>query len=233
MNVQIASEVFFRCRLPGRDTAWCGERLSALLGAHMPTMPHGHKFEASGDWLERLEGKQRRAAIPPETIVKNLKLQRSDDVADLGAGIGFFAFPMAERAKNVLCVDIEKKMLDVIAERMRKKRITNMLPLMGNIQEPPIVDASVDHVLGAFVFHEVEDPRIFLYECNRILKPTGTLTIVDFQKHAPIEFGPPEEIRKTPEQVARACATQFAERSRFEDPVYYQISFSKKGCAVR
>jgi ubiquinone/menaquinone biosynthesis C-methylase UbiE len=196
-------------------------------------MSSGHKFEASGDWLERLEGKRRRSAMPPEKIVKNLNLRSTDEVADLGAGIGFFAFPMAAKAKTVLCVDIEKKMLDVISERMRKKRITNMLPLLGNIQEPPIVDASVDHVLGAFVFHEVADPRIFLYECNRILKPTGILTIVDFQKHAPIEFGPPEEIRKTAEQVVNACATQFVERSRFEDEVYYQISFSKKGCAVR
>jgi ubiquinone/menaquinone biosynthesis C-methylase UbiE len=196
-------------------------------------MTHGHRFEASGDWLERLDGRERRRAIPPEKIVNHLGLRRTDEVADLGAGIGFFAFPMAARAKRVLCVDIERKMLDVLSQRMRRRKVGNMLPLLGNIQEPPIVDSSVDHVLGAFVFHEVDDPRIFLYECNRIMRPAGTLTIVDFQKHAPIEFGPPEEIRKTPEQVARACATQFAERSRFEDEVYYQISFSKKGCAAR
>jgi len=166
-------------------------------------------------------------------IVDRLGLRRSDAVADLGAGVGFFAFPMASRAESVLCVDIEKKMLDVLSERIRKRKVRNMLPLLGDIQEPPIVDASVDHVLGAFVFHEVDDPRIFLYECNRILRPAGALTIVDFQKHAPIEFGPPEEVRRTPEQVVRACATQFAELSRFENEVYYQISFSKKGCVVR
>ncbi len=196
-------------------------------------MTHGHRFDASGDWLERLDGKERRRAIPPEKIVDHLRLRRTDEVADLGSGIGFFAFPMAARAKSVVCVDIEKKMLDELSRRMMKRKVRNILPLMGDIQEPPIVDASVDHVLGAFVFHEVEDPRIFLYECNRVLRPDGLLTIVDFQKHAPIEFGPPEEIRKTPEQVVRACSTQFAEQSRFEDMVYYQISFSKKGCAVR
>ncbi len=162
-----------------------------------------------------------------------MNLERTDQVADLGAGIGYFAFPMAARAQSVLCVDIERMMLRVLSDRMRKKRIRNMLPLLGDIQEPPILDASVDHVLGAFVFHEVEDPRIFLYECNRILRPAGTLTIVDFQKHAPIEFGPPEKIRKTPDQVARACATQFIERSRILDDVYYEMSFSKKGCSVR
>ena len=196
-------------------------------------MIQGHRFEASGDWLERLDGKERRRVIPPERIVGRLELRRTDEVADLGAGIGFFAFPMAARAKRILCVDIEKKMLDELARRIRSRKVGNMLPLLGNIQEPPIADSSVDHVLGAFVYHEVSDPRIFLYECNRILRPTGTLTIVDFQKHAPIEFGPPEEVRKTPEQIVRACATQFAERSRFEDEVYYQMSFSKKGCAAR
>ena len=209
-----------------------GETLSALAGLDS-AMTNGHRFDAFGDWLERLDGKERRGVIPPERIVGRLELRRTDEVADLGAGIGFFAFPMAARAKRVLCLDIEKKMLDVLSQRMRKRRVGNILPLLGNIQEPPIVDASVDRVLGAFVFHEVDDPRIFLYECNRIMRPTGILTIVDFQKHAPIEFGPPDEIRKTPEQVVRACATQFAERSRFEDEVYYQISFSKKGCAAR
>jgi ubiquinone/menaquinone biosynthesis C-methylase UbiE len=196
-------------------------------------MTPGHRFEASGDWLERLDGKRRRKVIPPEKVVDHMRLRRTDEVADLGAGVGVFAFPMAARAKSVLCVDIEQKMLDVLSERIRKRRIRNMFPLLGDIQEPPIVDCSVDHVLGAFVFHEVDYPRIFLYECNRVLRPTGTLTLVDFQKHAPIEFGPPEEIRKTPEQVVRSCATQFEERSRFEDDVYYQISFSKRGCAAR
>ena len=197
------------------------------------SMTPGHRFETTGDWLERLDGEERRRVIPPERIVGQMGLKRTDEVADLGAGIGFFAFPMASRSKSVLCVDIEKKMLDVLADRIRKRSVKNMLPLLGDVQEPPIVNASVDRVLGAFIFHEVEDPRIFLYECNRILRPGGTLTIVDFQKHAPVEFGPPEEVRKTAEQVARSCATQFEERSRVEDEVYYQISFSKKGCAVR
>jgi len=193
----------------------------------------GHRFEASGDWLERLEGEKRRRAIPPKNVVERLNLKSTDRVADLGAGVGYFAFPMANRASEILCVDVEKKMLEVLVERIRKKAIRNMTPLRGNVQEPPIVDSSVDHVLAAFLYHEVDDPRIFIYECNRILRPDGTLTIVDFQKHSPVDIGPPEEVRVTPERVVRSCATLFSERSRFEDPVYYQISFSKKGCAVR
>jgi len=196
-------------------------------------MTPGNRFQPEGDWLKRLDGSRRRKAIPPDKIVGHLRLSKSDEVADLGAGIGFFAFPIAARAKSVLCVDIEKRILEVLSQRIREMNVANMMPLLGDIQEPPIVNSSVDHVFGAFVFHEVEDPRVFLYECHRILRPTGTLTIVDFQKHAPIEFGPPEEVRKTPEHVVRSCATQFVEQSRFEDEVYYQISFSKKGCAAQ
>jgi len=196
-------------------------------------MSPGHKFKASGDWLERLDGKRRRSVIPPETIVDHLAITRTDEAADLGAGVGYFAFPMAARAKNVVCVDMQDKMLEVLSQRIRERKVRNMLPLKGNIQELPMADASLDHLFGAFVFHEVDDPRVFLYECSRVLRSDGTLTIVDFQKHAPIDFGPPEEIRMTPERVVRSCSTQFVERSRFEDPVYYQISFSKKGCSVR
>lgn len=192
-----------------------------------------HRFKASGDWLQRLDGDERRRAIPPLKVVRKMNLHKTDRVADLGSGIGFFAFPMAARAESVVCVDIEKKMLEVLAERIRKRRVRNMLTLRGNIQEPPIADASVDHVLAAFVYHEVEDPRILVYECGRIVKPAGRLTIVDFQKHAPVEMGPPESVRVTADHIVRACSTQFVEHDRFESDVYYQISFSKKGCAVR
>lgn len=196
-------------------------------------MTPGHRFEASDDWLQRLDGERRRRAIPPENVVEQMGLRGTEEVVDLGAGVGFFAFPMADRAKSVLCVDIEKKMLEVLRERIRERKVANMAALLGNIQEPPICDASADRILAAFVYHEVDDARTFLYECNRVLRPTGLLTIVDFQKHAPIEFGPPEEIRRTPEHVARSCATQFVEHSRFETEVYYQMSFAKRGCAVR
>ncbi len=196
-------------------------------------MSAGHRFRPEGDWLERLDGDERRRAIPPQKIVDRMTLQGTDSVVDLGSGVGFFAFPMAAKAGSVICIDMEKQMLKVLADRIRKKRMNNMVALRGNIQEPPIADASVDHVLAAFVYHEVDDPRIFLYECDRVMRSTGSLTIVDFQKHAPVEFGPPEEIRVTPEHIVRACSTQFAERARFEDEVYYQITFSKKGCAVR
>jgi ubiquinone/menaquinone biosynthesis C-methylase UbiE len=192
-------------------------------------MNHGHKFEASGDWLRKLDGEKRRKAIPPEKIVEQLGLRRTDEVADLGAGVGYLAFPIAARAKSVVCIDIQDKMLEVLSDRIRDRGIRNMMPVRGDIQEPPLTDGSVDHLMAAFVFHEVDDPRLFVFECSRILRPGGTLTIVDFQKHAPIDFGPPEEERMAPEKVVRTCSTLFAERSRFEDPVYYSISFSKNG----
>src|SRR6476659_4506720 len=75
----------------------------------------GHQ---AADWLERPERvKEERT----DKLLASLPLEPGMTVADIGAGSGYFTFPMANRVGpkgKILAVDIQKEMLDLIRKRM-------------------------------------------------------------------------------------------------------------------
>ena len=186
-----------------------------------------HRFDSSGAYTERLEGERRRRSIPPEPVVERMQLTNDGVVLDLGAGIGYFSFPIAERAKEVIAVDIEPKMLSVLSQRIASSANSKIATIRGDISSLPLEDGAVDHVLAAFVYHEVPDQSEFLEEAARVLSLKGKLTVVDFQKRFTGE-GPPIWVKKSPEHVGRTASKWFTEVSRFETKVFYQLSFVKR-----
>jgi ubiquinone/menaquinone biosynthesis C-methylase UbiE len=192
------------------------------------TVRHGnaHRFNASGDFVERLEGPERLEAIPKEYIMRKLDLSRRDLVVDLGAGVGYFTFPMAERASEVISIDIEPKMLSVITSRMRGLGAENVRLIQAEMTALPIADSCVDFILAAFVYHEVANQGRLMDECSRILRPSGRLVVIDFQKHG-TSFGPPVSERKTPADVLRTAKPWFRLDSRDDTDVFYLLNLAR------
>ncbi len=186
----------------------------------------GHRFSAEGDFIERLEGSERREVIPVESVLPRLGLGRDDVVADLGAGIGYFTFPIAEEVREVIAVDMEPKMLEILSERVRDRVVDNVLVLRGEITKLPLADSSISHVLAAFIYHEVGSQERLVRECARILRRHGSLTVIDFQKRE-TPFGPPVKERKKPEEVLRTSDKWFTLVSRFETEIFYQLLLSR------
>jgi len=184
------------------------------------------RFSASGDFVERLEGPERREAIPEKDIMPKLGLSKRDIVVDMGAGIGYFTFPMAERSSEVISIDIEPKMLSVLASRIKGLGTGNVRLIQAEMTALPIADSCVDFVLAAFVYHEVADQGRLLDECARILKPSGRLVVIDFQKHE-TSIGPPVRERKTPAHVLRTAKPLFRLASRYETDVFYLLSLAR------
>ena len=183
-----------------------------------------HRFEASGGFLEHLDGEERRRSIPPELIVERMGLSENDMVLDLGAGVGYFALPISKRCKDVVAIDSEPKMLSILSQRTRSSGISNMHLVCGDIAVLPLADGSVDHVLAAFVYHEVSNQSTLMEESARVLRPSGRLTVVDFQKRISRE-GPPIWVRKSPGHVERTSSPWFRPYNRVETDLYYQLCF--------
>lgn len=187
---------------------------------------HPHMFSADGDFIQRLEGPERRATIPREEIIPRMGLRSSDTVVDLGAGIGYFSLPMAERANRVISIDLEPKMLEILSSRIRTDGIGGVEPLRAEITAIPISDASVDAVLAAFVYHEIEDRKKLMAEASRVVRSGGSVTVIDFQKRE-TAIGPPVGERKTPKDVLRSAPTGLILVKKHETEVYYQLEFKK------
>lgn len=176
--------------------------------------------------MEHLDGEERRRSIPPESIVERMQLSENDSVLDLGTGVGYFALPISMRSKEVFAIDSEPKMLSILSQRTRSSGTPNLHPVCGDTLVLPLADGSVDHVFGAFIYHEVSDQSKLMAESARVLRPSGRLTVVDFQKRLSGE-GPPIWVKKSPGHVLRTTAKWFKPLSRFETDLYYQLSFVK------
>ena len=187
---------------------------------------HPHRFSAEGDFIERLEGPERSALIPREAILPRMRLEKSHTLVDLGSGIGYFSIPISSLVKRVVAVDLEPKMHEVLAARIRERSLRNIDLLRAQITALPILDSSVEHVLAAFVYHEVDSPRDLMAEGARILRTRSAMTVIDFQKRE-TSIGPPVSERKTPDQIRRSAPRSLTLRSIFETDVFYMLRFAK------
>ncbi len=104
-------------------------------------------------------------------------------IADLGSGDGGFALLLAQSAVKVIAVDSYEKMLDVACEQARRAGASNIEFRLGEMEEVPIDDASVDLVFFSQSLHHAAHPERAIREAARILRPGGRMVILDLAKH--------------------------------------------------
>lgn len=104
-------------------------------------------------------------------------------VADVGTGTGFVAAGIAPRVNKVDGVDISPAMLDVAAKNLDVLDVHNVELLEGNPADLPLEADSVDAAFANMVLHHAEDPVVMLAEMIRVVKPGGTVAIVDEVEH--------------------------------------------------
>lgn len=104
-------------------------------------------------------------------------------VADLGAGEGTLAQLLAQRAEQVIAVDLSPKMVEFGQELAVQNGLKNLEYRLGDIENPPIADASLDLAILSQALHHAEHPQRALDSAFRILKPGGRLIVLDLVQH--------------------------------------------------
>lgn len=135
-------------------------------------------------WLER---PQRERQERTDLLISRLPLESDDVVADIGAGTGYFSFPVAARVPDgrVLAVDIQPEMLEIIAERQRELGVDNVEPVLGAITDPNLPAAAVDLIFIVDAYHEFSHPREMGEAMTRALRPGGRLVLVEYRGEDP------------------------------------------------
>jgi ubiquinone/menaquinone biosynthesis C-methylase UbiE len=185
------------------DTAYVQQEPSAggtgkyYMGREI-AVPMGHR---GADWLERPGREQEEA---PDVLVRELALSPADVVADIGAGTGYFTFrlsPLVPKGK-VFAVDIENEMLDAIRSRMTAAKDQNIVPVLGDIDDPRLPSNAVDVVLMVDSYHEFSHPREMMHGIVRALRPGGRVVLVEYRLEDPEV--PIKRLHKMSEKQARA-----------------------------
>jgi ubiquinone/menaquinone biosynthesis C-methylase UbiE/DNA-binding transcriptional ArsR family regulator len=115
-----------------------------------------------------------------EALIKVLNYQI---VADLGAGEGTLAQLLAQRAEKVIAVDLSPKMVEFGQNLARENGLANLEYRLGDIEEPPIADATLDLAILSQALHHAEHPQRAIDSAFRILKPGGRLIVLDLLQH--------------------------------------------------
>ena len=124
--------------------------------------------------------------------VKNLKafgIKENMIVADLGAGTGAYAIPVAEMVPNgkVYAVEVQKDFLTTIRNKATEAHLNNIECLWGDIEKvggTKLKDKIIDAVIASNVLFQVEDRDGFIEEIKRILKPNGKILLIDWSDNS-------------------------------------------------
>jgi len=115
-----------------------------------------------------------------EALIKVLNYQV---VADLGAGEGTLAQLLAQRAEKVIAVDLSPKMVEFGQNLAAQNGLANLEYRIGDIENPPIENESLDLAILSQALHHAEHPQRALDAAFRILKPGGRLIVLDLLQH--------------------------------------------------
>ncbi|MBA2227560.1 class I SAM-dependent methyltransferase [Thermogemmata fonticola] len=132
-------------------------------------------------WLERPE---RVREEEPEKLLAALELKDGLVVADVGAGSGYHSVRIAPRVAprgKVLACDIQPEMLDLIAAKARRLKLTNIETIRGTPQDPRLPAEAVDLILMVDVYHEFEYPYEMMEKLVAALKAGGRIVFVEFR----------------------------------------------------
>jgi ubiquinone/menaquinone biosynthesis C-methylase UbiE len=123
------------------------------------------------------EAYRHRPGYPVGLVDRLASLAGGGRVADLGAGTGHLALPLAERGLEVHAVEPARAMLDVLCERAAALGL-RVMPVHAAAEETPLPQGAFDLVVLADALHWV-DPELAGQEIARILKPRGALALVE------------------------------------------------------
>lgn len=215
-----ADEGHYTTKEPSRDgigKVYMGREISQTVSSHAIT------------WLERRdrEGEER-----PSLVIENLDLKPTDVVADIGAGSGYFSFllaPLVPQGK-VIAQDIQQEMLDFVEGSKKLKKIANVEPLLGTIEDTRLPEGEVDLVIMVDAYHEFSHPREMMESIVKGLAPGGRVVFIEYRGEDPAV--PIKPLHKmTVKQVAaemRSVGLEFVEVRNFL-PIQHFIVFRKPG----
>jgi predicted methyltransferase len=145
-----------------------------------------HVMSADGaDWLVRPE---RESEEHPDKALDAIGIPRGSAAGDVGAGVGYMTWRMAERVGPtgaVYAEDIQPEMLEKLKRNMSERHIANVHEVLGAIDNPKLPPNTLDLVLLVDVYHEFSEPEKMLDHIRDALKPGGRLVLLEYRAEDP------------------------------------------------
>jgi predicted methyltransferase len=135
----------------------------------------------SGD-LSIFEYPDRDKKLQIDRVMDLLGITPGKNVADIGAGSGWFTVRAARRVGAtgaVIAEDINPLAIEYIGKRVEKENLPNVRTVLGGQDDPRLRAGSVDAVLLLKVYHEIAHPVTFMKALKPALRTAAKVGIID------------------------------------------------------
>ena len=139
---------------------------------------------ASGCPPLRLAVRGRDRWQKPAEVVEALAIRHGSNLADIGAGDGYFTFRLADAtgpAGRVYAVDLDEGDLELLARTARDRGLSNVSTVLARPDNPGLPAASLDLILLCNTFHHLPDKVAYFRALRASLRPRGRVAIIEMQ----------------------------------------------------
>ena len=146
----------------------------------------------------------RRIWQKPDLVIDFMGEITDKVVADIGAGTGFFSFPIARKAAKVIAIDIDQSLVrnldsakvmelpEYAQDRLEARLATNKNPNLGP------GEADIVLMVNTYMYIRAEEGKEYLRKIIEALPENGVILIIDFKKkklNGPVQYRVPPEDR--------------------------------------
>jgi len=187
-------------------------------------------------YIAFLEDPKRDEYQKPHEVIMALDLKEGERIADIGAGSGYFAFRLARHVGEtgrVYAVDVSPDMIIHMNRAIRDMGVENVTTVLAPPDDPLLTNRSIDRFFICDTWHHIENQTKYLDFMKKMLKPTGQVVMIDFQKRE-LPVGPPPEMKIAREDLIaqmRANGLELLKEHTFLPYQYFLVFIRAAGAS--
>ena len=129
----------------------------------------------------------------PQEIHQHLQIHEGMQIADFGSGSGEIAVRIGAligESGRVTALDVLSTAIESVQAKAKASGLDNIVPVRANLEIPGssgLADGSQDAVFLASILWQSPKPEAILHEATRVLKPDGTIMVIEWKTKLPAE----------------------------------------------
>ena len=137
--------------------------------------------ERAKDW-DSDPTKVERARVVANAIREALPHKTGMTALEIGCGTGLLSFALQPDFASITLADTSEGMLTVLTDKIREADVKNMHPQHLDLTSDPLPATRFDIIYSLMTMHHIPDTDFVLKQCFNLIKPGGTLFIIDLER---------------------------------------------------